>query len=124
MNHEPLPDAVIAHVSQSGASNESNNAARERVSKQFQANAALLGKYKVPQSSSIPSKVVMLRSRDTFDSEGLCGVQYPWLSDQHTRSQAVTAWEKLVGQDIKEMEIPGNHFEAFARQNVSPLPLP
>lgn len=61
----------------------------------------------------------MLRSQDTFDSEGLCGVRYPWLSDQQTRSQAIIAWEKLIGQTIKVFDIPGNHFEAFALQNVS-----
>ena len=119
VNHEPLPNAVIAHVSQSVSSRDSSNAVRERVSKQFQANAALLGKYRPPQSSQISSKVVMLRSRDTFDSEGLCNVRYPWLSDQQTRSQAIVAWEKLVGQSIKVLEIPGNHFEVFAQQNVS-----
>ncbi|KAL8823528.1 MAG: hypothetical protein Q9191_005774 [Dirinaria sp. TL-2023a] len=120
VNHEPLPHAVIAHVSRSLSSKDSTKAVSERVSKQFQANAALLGKYRPPQSSQIVAKVVMLRSRDTFDSEGLCGVRYPWLSDQQTRSQAIAAWEKLVGQSIKVLEIPGNHFEAFTQQNVGP----
>jgi len=119
VNHEPLPDAIIAHVSKLGSSSDSNNLSRRRVSKQFQANAALLSKYKAPQFSRPFPNVVMLRSQDTFDSEGLCGVRYPWLSDQQTRSQAIIAWEKLIGQTIKVFDIPGNHFEAFALQNVS-----
>lgn len=119
VNHEPLPDAVIAHVSKAGSKNDSNHATLQRISKQFQANSTMLGKYKPPQSSQPFPKVVLLRSRDTFDSEGLCGVKYPWLSDQQTRSQAIAAWEKLIGQSIQVLEIPGNHFEVFAQQNVS-----
>lgn len=124
VNHEPLPGAVIAHVSKAGSPSESQSLTRQRVSKQFQANAALLGKYKAPKTSQAFPKVVMLRSRDTFDSEGLCGVHYPWLSDQQTRSKAITSWEKLIGQSIKVFDIPGNHFEAFVPQNVSLMQIP
>ena len=114
VNHEPLPDEVIAHVSKAGSS-----ATRQRVAQQFQANAALLAEYQAPQSSHPFKKVVMLRSRDTFDCERLCGVHYPWLSDQNMRSRAVEAWKVLIGHDTKVLEIPGNHFEAFTMQNVS-----
>lgn len=51
VNHEPLPDEVIAHVSKSGSPNNANNSTRQRVAKQFQANAAMLGKYTAPRSS-------------------------------------------------------------------------
>lgn len=71
-----------------------------------------------PRSSAFP-KIIMLRSRETLDCEKLCGVRYPWISNQQTRSEAVVAWGKLVGQKIQVLDIPGNHFEAFAAKNVS-----
>ena len=114
VNHQPLPDEVIAHVSKGGSS-----ATRQRVAQQFQAKAALLAEYQAPQSTHPFKKVVMLRSRDTFDCERLCGVHYPWLSDQNMRSRAVEAWKVLIGHHPKVLEIPGNYFEAFIMQNVS-----
>lgn len=122
INHEPLPNAIIAHITQSGSTNDAGSAARQRVSARFQANAALLGKYKMPPRRSAFPKIIMLRSRETLNCEKLCGVRYPWISNQQARSEAVIAWEKLVGQKIQVLDIPGNHFEAFAPQNVSPRP--
>lgn len=119
IDHEPLPNAIISHITRSGSTNDSGSAGRQRVTAQFQANAALLGKYK-PSATRIDfPKVIMLRSRETFDSERLCGVRYPWINDQNTRSEAILAWEKLVRQKIPVLDIPGNHFETFAPQNVS-----
>lgn len=74
----------------------------------------------MPRTSVAYAKVIMLRSRETLNGEKLCGVRYPWISDQRARSEAVVAGEKLVGQSIQVLDIPGNHFEAFAPQNVSP----
>lgn len=79
----------------------------------------MLGNYKAPQTGFPRAKVVMLQSQDTYDCEALCGVQYPWLSDQGARTDAIAAWGKLVGQDVQVLDIPGNHFEAFTAQNVS-----
>ena len=119
VDHEPLPNAIISHITKSGSTNDSGSAGRQRVSAQFQANAALLGKYKPsPTRMNLP-KVIMLQSRETLDCERLCGVQYPWISDQNTRAEAILAWEKLVRQEIPVLDIPGNHFEAFAPENVS-----
>lgn len=119
IDHEPLPNAIIAHITKSGSTNDSGRAGRQRVSAQFQANAALLGRYKITPTSLGYPKVIMLRSRETLDCERLCGVRYPWISDQQARSKALVAWEGLVGQSIQVLDIPGNHFEAFATQNVS-----
>lgn len=124
INHEPLPNAVIAHITQSASTNDPGRGGRQRVSAQFEANAALLGKYKMPPGSTVFPKVIMLRSRELLDCEKLCGVKYAWISNQQARSEAIVAWEKLVGQSIEVLEIPGNHFEAFAPQNVSRRPVP
>lgn len=120
VGHEPLPDAIIAHVVKSASMNGAGNAARQNIITQFQTNAALLGNYKAPQKGIPNAKVVMLRSQDVFDCGTICGVRYPWLSDQKVRWDAIAAWEKLVGHNIQVLDIPGNHFQAFATQNVSP----
>ena len=114
IDHEPLPNAVISHITKSESTEDSESAGRQRISAQFQANAALLGIYK-PSATKIDfPKVIMLRSQETLHSERLCGVRYPWISDQTTRSEAIFAWEKLVRQKIPILDIPGNHFESFA----------
>ncbi|KAL8728548.1 MAG: hypothetical protein Q9181_005305 [Wetmoreana brouardii] len=84
---------------------------------EFKANAALLGAYFPPVTPSY-IKTVALRSRDTFDTETLCGVRYDWLSSQSFRTEAIRSWEELVGGAVDVLEIPGNHFEPFDEQNV------
>lgn len=120
INHEPLPKEVIASIAKSN--NQSGVAdGRTAMEEEFQYNASLLGQYQaVPLSSpNAPKlKTVMLRSRDVMDTESLCGVSYEWLSDQDARSDAITAWEGLVGGHVKVLSIPGNHFEPFTRNNI------
>ena len=121
IDHEPLPDAIISHITKSGSSDDSEDEGRQLMSAQFQANAALLGKYQLPSTEVAYPNVIMLRSRETLDCEKVCGVHYPWISDQKSRSAAIVAWEQLVRQSIPVLDIPGHHFEAFASQNVSLL---
>ncbi|KAK6210644.1 Type I Iterative PKS [Pestalotiopsis sp. IQ-011] len=121
INHEPLPEEVIASITKS---NHQPGAATERTAmeEEFHYNASLLGQYDaVPLSSSNTAKLrtVMLRSREVMDTENLCGVSYEWLSDQNARSDAIAAWEGLVGGHVEVLPIPGNHFEPFIRNNVS-----
>ncbi len=123
IDHEPLPNEVIANVikpsSQTHALN--NNAA---LREEFQFNASLLGSYKAvsfSKTNRLRLKTVMLRSQDAFDTESLCGVRYDWLSNQDARAAAIVAWEGLVGGHVEVLPIPGNHFEAFSQKNVSSL---
>jgi thioesterase domain-containing protein len=126
INHEALPNEVIAKIIQSGSAKQnhaldSNVALRE----EFQHNASLLKTYKplpVSEENGSRFKVVMLRSQDTFDTENLCGVRYDWLTSQETRDAAIVSWEKLVGGHVEVFPIPGNHFEAFSPKNVRMLP--
>lgn len=69
LDPKPLPNAIIAHATKAGSTNDSGNASRQRVSAQFQSNAALLGVYKMPRTSVAYPKVIMLRSRETLNSE-------------------------------------------------------
>lgn len=129
INHQPLPDAIIAYLtglqqspsSTAFAADSPAQSRRERVLAQFQTNAAMLGKYKpTTTTTTLPTfKVVMLQSRDSFDSEALCGIQYSWLGEQEDRERAIRAWRKLLGREMPVLKIPGNHFEPFKRENVS-----
>ncbi|MCJ1393393.1 hypothetical protein MMC18_006267 [Xylographa bjoerkii] len=117
IDHEPLPNEVIANIvtpsSQTHALND--NAA---LSEEFQINASLLGRYKPSKANGLKLKTVMLRSQDVFDTESVCGVRYDWLSNQDARAAAIVAWEGLVGGHVEVLPIPGNHFEAFSRDNI------
>lgn len=62
----------------------------------------------------------MLRSANSFDAQGLCGVEYGWLERQDVRDEAIDGWRALVG-DIEVLDIEGNHFEVFMGDKVSLL---
>lgn len=121
VDHKPLPAAVIASIIKpNGQSHASGNSAA--LEGEFLSNASLLGTYKpefFSKANGKRLKTVMLRSQDVFDTENLCGVRYDWLSRQDTRAAAIVAWEELVGGHVKVLPIPGNHFEAFSKENVS-----
>ena len=76
-------------------------------------SAALLGKYKPSAATIDLPKIIMLRSRGTPDCERLCGVRYPWISDQSMRSEAILAGENTVRQEITALDVPNNRFENF-----------
>ncbi|KAI9884338.1 MAG: Type I Iterative PKS [Watsoniomyces obsoletus] len=121
VNHKPLPEEIIAHVAGGLSKSAGADAIRQQVLSQFRQNASMLGKYR-PQPAGLENvKFCYLRSRNTFDSEGLCGVRYPWLSDQQERTDAINSWKTLVGQDTHVLEIPGNHFEVLAAENVGEM---
>ncbi|MCJ1432685.1 hypothetical protein MMC27_002042 [Xylographa pallens] len=123
IDHQPLPDPVIAHLTGSFhpsvaiAADSPTRARRKQVLQQFQTNAGMLGQY-TPGPHTPLFKVVMLRSRDTFDSERLCGVRYPWLGEQKARDEAIAGWRTLLGSEMPVLEIPGNHFDVFAKANI------
>ncbi|QPC71344.1 hypothetical protein HYE68_002096 [Fusarium pseudograminearum] len=118
INHEPLPAPVISSITRSTGRSESTNALEE----EFLSNASLLGRYK-PESLSLTTgrtlKTVMLQSKDTLDTEALCGVRYDWLSRQDVRDAAIAEWESLVGGPVQVVPIAGNHFEPFIDDKVT-----
>ena len=131
MEHQPLPPSVISYVtaaakskSRSGnltANHGGPTALQEQLEREFQTNASLLGSYK-PESLpryGKPLKTVMLKARELFDTEALCGVKYDWLSREEAREAAIGEWEGLVGGRIEVWEVPGDHFAVFEGENVS-----
>lgn len=117
INHEPLPAPIISSITRSTGRSESTNALEE----EFLFNASLLGRYK-PERLSLTTgrtlKTVMLQSKDTLDTEALCGVRYDWLSRQDVRDAAIAEWESLVGGPVQVVPIAGNHFEPFLDDKV------
>ena len=119
IDHEPLPKQIIDYITRSAfRPNSKNNDVGKLVSASFQNNTALIAAYK-PRPSTTDIKLIMLRSREGFDSETSCGVRHRWLNDRSTQADATKDWEKLTGQKIKVLDIQGDHFEPFAKQNVS-----
>ncbi|KAK3680584.1 thioesterase domain-containing protein, partial [Podospora appendiculata] len=66
---------------------------------EFLSNAALLGTYTPKAYPARGLRTVVLRSREVFDVERVCGpgARYAWLSDRGARDGAVREWEGLVG---------------------------
>lgn len=118
-NHEPLPEEIVRFVlGRSAIKNRVKGTGESlHLRTEFQANATLLGKYPARQDRC-DIKTVVLRSRDSFDSSGLCGVQYEWLESQTARTEAIKGWEAMLGQRVDVLDIPGHHFQAFDEQNV------
>ncbi|KAL9039245.1 MAG: hypothetical protein Q9180_002645 [Flavoplaca navasiana] len=124
-NHEPLPEGIVKFIfgrsaSKNGAIKNSGNdtGTRSHLLTEFKANAALLGQYSA-SATRCDIRTVILRSRDTFDSSGLCGVRYEWLESQTARTKAVEGWQSMLAGKVDVLDIPGHHFQAFDEQNVS-----
>ena len=118
-NHEPLPERVIEHVLSTSSANR--KAGMANVITEFKQNADLLADYH-PQdhnaSKDFKIRTVYLRSQETLDTEGTCGVAYDWLSSQDARDAAIHGWEKLVGGRMQVLPLCGNHFEPFLPPNA------
>lgn len=120
-DHKALPEAVINHVL--GTSNSTYNKSPppdSHLLRSFKHCAQLLSQYNPPPLSSDHRsriKTVALRSADTLDTQGLCGVEYGWLERQDVRDEAVEGWKGLVGE-MEVLSIEGNHFEGFKADKV------
>ena len=120
VDHDPLPESVIEHIIGTAPRDGVTGAIRQHVLTQFRTNAAMLGAYKPsPSRRTEGLRFCMLRGREELDTEAMCGVRYTWLSDPVKRTNTITAWKSLVRQDFPILDIPGNHFEVLAIENVS-----
>lgn len=117
VNHQPLPAAVIAAASSSPSSAPS--AARDTIETlvraQFEANTRSLVAYR-PSAGGRNPKLVLLRCRDGVPTQG---ARHEWLENRADVRLATGGWEMLTGTQVPVVDIPGNHFEVFARANVS-----
>ncbi|KAL4900541.1 hypothetical protein BDW74DRAFT_182627 [Aspergillus multicolor] len=114
---DPLPKAVVEYVYQSKGISLSPPAA-SIVAAQFQHHTRFLCE-NVQHHTVHPSReYVMLHCKDTIDTVGICGVEFPWLADEECRKAALARWSDIVGRPLKVHPIPGNHFEPFDGKNI------
>lgn len=121
VDHQPLPAAIISSITKANCQGYSPSGSIVALEEEFLSNASLLETYKPKSLSEATEKIlktVMLRSKDVVNTEALWGVRYDWLSRQDIRNAALATWEKLVGDYIEVLPIPGNHFEPFLKDKV------
>ncbi|KAG7125496.1 Orsellinic acid synthase armB like protein [Verticillium longisporum] len=120
VEHKPLPEEIISRVVRKFPSlHESGAAAKVRscVEAQFRRHAGLLKRYSpLPLRGDVPC--VSIVCMKTIDTQALCGVSYPWLSDSGFRDESLKGWERLLGREIPVLEIDCNHFEVFDAPNI------
>lgn len=75
---------------------------------------------------SVYPRLVFLRSREGLKLEqellGFAETVPSWLADRNDAQTAVADWERLIGDEVKIWDIPGNHFQPFSTDNVSRVP--
>ncbi|KAK0615279.1 hypothetical protein B0T17DRAFT_541529 [Bombardia bombarda] len=103
-----------------GENEKKKSSVRERIEAQFVRHASLLQKYN-PQAdreyAGVPCAI--LHCTRSMDTEKLCGVSYPWLSNEEFRSKSVDGWGRLFGRRLLVLDIDCNHFEVFGAANIA-----
>ena len=97
---------------------EAAKQARDVVVAQFKRHANMLEKYN-PRADAGDVPCVILNCTQTLDTQKLCRVSYPWLSEESFREQCVADWEQLIGRRIPVMDVDCDHFEIFDNKHVS-----
>lgn len=128
VDHQGLPQEIISYVVEkkqqaSGPRivSEALKQARTKVDLNFQHHAMLLQNYHPEPRIGDDVPCVMLKCSQVMDTETLCNVAYPWLSDENFRTKSIEVWERLVGRQIPVLEVACNHFEVFDSEYVSKL---
>lgn len=118
IDHKALPEEIVSHVLSKHTSienaftSETSKKALETIKNRFRYHAMMLQNYHPePLVDNIPC--VMLKCSRSMDTESLCGLAYPWISDDDFRDKSVAQWEHLVGGSIPVLDIDCNHFEVF-----------
>lgn len=123
IGHEPLPKQIIEYVVGSGDSDRKKNksVAREQIEAMFGQHAGMLQQYNPEPVSSTADRVpcALLHCTRTMNTDQLCGIAYPWLSDDDARTKSIDGWERLLGRRLLVVDIDCNHFEVFDANNVS-----
>ncbi|KAI1324240.1 hypothetical protein F5Y16DRAFT_412155 [Xylariaceae sp. FL0255] len=122
VDHKGLPQEVISYViskaTSKGPVTDAAKQARERLGKRFEYHAGLLESYRAkPQDGKI--SCVVLKCARSLDTETLCNVSYPWLSDDGVRARQAEQWGQLVGRKVPVLDLECNHFEVFDVEHVA-----
>ncbi|KAF9025646.1 ketoacyl-synt-domain-containing protein [Hymenopellis radicata] len=111
-NHVPLSVDLIA-----AATGEIKSEVGRLVKTQFRMNSAMLKDYDPYTTGGRCPPLAYLRSTDPFNPPGVNDIPL-WLSD---RSERRTGWEGIAGCEVRVVDIPGNHFQAFHPCNISDM---
>ncbi|KAJ7704791.1 beta-ketoacyl synthase [Mycena rosella] len=127
INHIPLSDALIdAVLDDAGRPASGRTELRGLVKRQFSTNARMLGQYVPHATASLCPPLVLLRSSEGFAPTipGGRDTEVPtWLADRSDPQTAVKGWQRLAHCEVKVLDIPGNHFQAFHSSNIAELSL-
>lgn len=125
MEHQALPQEIIAYVLSkvSAVRSDAVKKARDDIEINFKRHAAMLQNYN-PRHADFSAgqgdvPCVMLRCLRTMDTERLCGVSYPWLSDATVGKESIVKWEHLIGTHMPVLELDCDHFGLFEPAHVS-----
>lgn len=125
VNHQALPREIARHVLSRGQPLQSDAAQMKltTVEAAFTRHASMLQNY-APRGAGAGTEpglvpCVIIRCTRTMDTERLCGVSYPWLSDADARDRSIAEWEALIGRCIPVLDVDCNHFSPFEPAHVS-----
>ena len=113
----PLPDELIDGVISTGDMSHSRITALARI--QMKNATRSLVAYNVESATKSMErfpKMVMIRCSEGFNVRALPGCEnkkMPFLEDRSDPKRSVQDWERLTGQSIPILDIPGHHFEPF-----------
>ncbi|RAH64894.1 ketoacyl-synt-domain-containing protein [Aspergillus aculeatinus CBS 121060] len=122
--HQALPAPVIDYVLCPGGGrallqSEQARQTQQEIQANFRAHADLLENYHpagpvADEDGALrPLACVLISCREPLDTDRLCGVSYPWLSDPCFRRDSQQQWESLTGTPLTVLEIPCDHFSPF-----------
>lgn len=126
VDHQALPREIARHVLSRGQPLYSDAAKTKLASVEaaFARHAAMLQNYaprgagdELDQHHQVPC--VIINCTGTMDTEKLCGISYPWLSDADARSRNIAEWETLTGRCISVLNVDCDHFSPFEAAHVS-----
>lgn len=127
VNHQALPREIARHVLSRGQPLQSDAVKTKlaAVEAAFARHASMLQNY-APRGAGAgagaePDQLpcVIISCTRTMDTERLCGVSYPWLSDADARDRSIAEWEALIGRRIPVLDVDCDHFSPFEAAHVS-----
>ena len=79
----------------------------------FKAHAAMLSAYSLRRGETAPIPTVLLQSVEAVGADVLRDSPPSFLGDSLERQKQIHLWEDAVGPNLRVLQIPGNHFQAF-----------
>ena len=118
LDHQPLPADLIDIVFKTSQKpNKIVDTIHRSIRRQVILNTAMLTSFRPVHGTPTP-KMILLRSREGYDTSSLPVRHTAWLSDRSDPRCLIDDWETVVGAKVDVMDIPGHHFGPFEAENV------